>query len=189
MSEQPPDNAPEYEPGTLIPAIRVAALSDYRVGRDQQYWLFAAVPPPVLRAKIDDIIERSVDPTVRDWLITGSADFADYEPGLWDAPEHLCAVATGVCRYGGAFAACATLIRERPDVLPQFEQAYCGEFAHREAWAHQLLRELILRAETELHALRPFSRDDLNDLANAAERAGDIHFVPTGDRVWVFRTT
>lgn len=190
MSERVGSHRREHQPGDLVPSIRVAALADHRTGRDRSYWLFAAVPAHVLRAKVEGIIDRSANPSVRDWLIVDSADFAGYELGVRDEPERLCDVARGIFRQGPAFAAWAHLTRERPDALSQFQTAYCGEFDSPEAWARELLRELVSRSgdEAEVRLLRPFTRADLTDLVFAAEQSGAVCFVPTDDRVWVFRT-
>ena len=188
--EQQPQAA-ERPADTPPPRIWVGSLADYNAGRLHGQWLDAAQDSEQLRQQVQAMLSRSRTPGAEEYGIFDYDGFGGLRLDEYESLDVVARIANGIIEHGPAFAAWAQLHDADPGMLDHFEDAFCGAYDSREAWADTMLEDL----NTE-HALAKLPtwlqrhvHIDRTGMARDLELAGEVWIEdnPAGG-IWVFDT-
>jgi antirestriction protein len=176
------------------PRIWVGSLSDYNNGVLHGAWLDAAREPDQIQADIQTMLAgspwtaRTGEPA-EEWGIFDYDNFGACRIDQHEDLDWVSGVAMGIAEHGPAFAAWADVM-EDPARLPDFEEAYLGEYDSLEAYTEQLIDELgydDLLDQVVPRSLRPYVEFNVAGLAQDMWLNGEVQvYHRSGGGVWIF---
>lgn len=199
MSEQQPQHREGSTPADaerrelgreqIQPRIWIGSLADYNAGRLHGEWIAAAVDGEDLVDAARDVVASSPEPGAEEWGIFDYEGFGNFRVGQYESLDIVARVARGITEHGRAFAAWAEL-HDVPDMLGGFEDAFCGSYDSREAWAEEMLESMDVEQAIETVLpdwLQRYVRIDRAALAHDMELGGEVWIEdnPEGG-IWVF---
>lgn len=128
---------------TDTPRIYVTSLSDYNAGRLHGRWI-EAIDADVIREEIAEMLAESPEPMAEEWAIHDSDNFGGLQLGGISDVEQVAELGQLISKYGRAFAAYADNVSVDHATEEDFEEAYCGEWESKKAYARELFDEIFL---------------------------------------------
>jgi antirestriction protein len=183
----------EQQP-TPLPQIWVGSLADYNNGVLHGAWIDAARQPGEIQADIDTMLAASpwtarTGEPAEEWGVFDTDNFGACRIGQHEDLNWISAVAKGIAQHGLAFAAWADVM-EDPELLPDFEGAYLGEYDSLEAYAEELIHELgydELLDRVVPPSLRPYVDINIAGFAQDMWLNGEVQvYHRSGGGVWIF---
>ncbi|MDQ1743872.1 MAG: hypothetical protein QOE23_2211 [Pseudonocardiales bacterium] len=207
--EQPPDLPDEHPQGSEPqlpeaeqhedqgddqPRIWAGSLADYNNGRLHGAWIDAAREPEAIQADINAMLAASpwtaqTGEPAEEWGVFDTDNFGDCRIDQHEDLDWISAVANGIAEHGPAFAAWADVMEDR-DLLPDFEEAYIGEYDSLEAYAEAFIHEqgydeLLDRVVPP--TLRPYVEINVAGYAQDMWLRGEVQvYHRSGGGVWIF---
>jgi antirestriction protein len=195
---EPPDGGQEeqHERDQVrpVPRIYVVSLGDYNYGRLHGAWIDAAQDPYELWREVQSMLFGSVLPNAEEFAIQASDGFGPLRLDQHERLETVSIIATGIARYGTAFAHWVNLVgTKQPADLERFQEQYEGHYESLAAYAEQLLADLNFLDELDTfeaklpQSLRPYVRLDIEAFALDLLYGGDIMTSEGDGGIYVFR--
>jgi len=182
------------QPEAERPRIWAGSLADYNNGVLHGSWLDAARDPEEIQADIQTMLAASpwtarTGEPAEEWGIFDTDNFGACRIGQHEDLNWISAVARGIAEHGPAFAAWADVV-EDPELLPDFEDAYLGEYDSLEAYAEQLIDDLgydELLDQVLPPGLRTYVDLNIAGYAQDMSLSGDVQvYHRPGGGVWLF---
>jgi antirestriction protein len=176
------------------PQIWVGSLSDYNNGVLHGAWIDAARDPEQIQADITGVLAASpwtarTGEPAEEWGIFDTDNFGACRIDQHEDLEWVSAVAKGIAEHGPAFAAWADVMDD-PERLPDFEEAYLGEYDSLEAYAEELISDLgydDLLDRVVPPSLRPYVDINIVGYAQDMWLNGEVQvYHRSGGGVWLF---
>jgi antirestriction protein len=189
-----PDSEQPEQDQTKSPQIWVGSLADYNNGVLHGAWIDAAREPDEIQTDIDTMLAGSPWTTrtgepAEEWGIFDTDNFGACRIDQHESLDWISAVAKGIAEHGPAFAAWADVM-EDPELLPDFEEAYRGEYDSLEAYAEHLIQELgydELLDRVVPPSLRPYVDINIAGYAQDLWLNGEVQvYYRSGGGVWIF---
>jgi len=173
--------------GVVTPRVYVASLADYNNGELHGAWIDADQDPDELRAEIQNMLGRSLEPVAEEWAIHDYEGFGPFQVGEYESLEVVSAVALGIAECGLAFAAYASWAGTSEEALRQFDNCFLGLWPSLDAYARDMASEFEWDSALEQlpESMRPYVDIDYEALVRDLDSEVTTIAGPGG--VYIFR--